>query len=184
MFCPRFSCISASLKNRRNDLLLCPAASVARDPVASSSRRKAPLPLSAPPAVTTPITKLDLCISVLLCDLKKPSLVKHSQTSAAQPPPGTTPQLSCHLQASPSPPTAPHNSPEPHQAQTLTPSGDPLHGNRTQGRLRILTDTCCEQAKRLLRKKKKCLTFRFKYIVLHPLQMLLRHFGDGYLKIS
>ncbi|KAK4820658.1 hypothetical protein QYF61_002862 [Mycteria americana] len=61
------------------------------DPVTSSSQRRAPLSLSTPPTVNTLMTKLALCISMLLCDLEKPSLVKHSQMmSMAQPPPDAT----------------------------------------------------------------------------------------------
>lgn len=94
MFCPRFSCISEALKNRGNDLL-CPAAPMPLDAVTSSSQRRAPLPLSTAPATNTLMTKLALCISMLLCDMEKPSLVKHSQMmSMAQPTPGTTHQLS------------------------------------------------------------------------------------------
>lgn len=93
MFCPRFSCTSEALKNRGDDLP-CPAPPVPLDRVTSSSQRRAPLPLSIPPAINTLMTKLALCISVLLCDLEKPSLVKYGQRmSMAQPPPGTT-QLS------------------------------------------------------------------------------------------
>lgn len=146
------------------------------DTVTSSSQRRVPLPLSTPLAINTLMKKLALCISMLLCDLEKPSLVKHSQMmSMAQSPPGTT--------LFPSPPISPHNSPEPppgSETQVFSRStpweSHPVpRENFDRHTLRTSKETAEENL---------CLTFRFKYILLHPLQMLLRYFRNGYLKIS
>lgn len=143
------------------------------------------MPHSTPPTIKTLMTKLSLCISMLLCDLEKPSLVKHSHMmNMAQSPPSTTHPLSLvSLQASPSPPVSSQNSPEP------APSSDPQAFSRSPPWRshpapfkyfdRHLLSTSRETAEKNLR-----FTFGFKYILLHPLQMLLKHFGNGYLKVS
>lgn len=129
MFCPRFSCLTEALKNRGKYLLLCPAVLMPLDPATSSCQRKAPLPLSSLS------TELVSCISVLLCDLEKPSLVKHSYVRCmAQPPPCTTPLLSQVSYASmliPSSffPFVPLNQ---YQVQTHKLSANSLHGKLTQ----------------------------------------------------
>lgn len=127
MFCPEFGCISEALKNRITfpAILLLPMPQIQSIPALrqGSACFSAHLQLS-----NTLTTTLAVRISGLFCDLKKPSLVKHSLMSMADLTLAVwlhshhqVPLISCHLTVFPCPQPLPTTVLRQHQAAGSTP---------------------------------------------------------------
>lgn len=120
MFCPRFSCISETKEQRNSSPL--PCCPHAPGPSHFQLSDMGPTACQHSLCYQHPHNKT-LCIPLLLRDLERPGLVKHSHHQV-------TP-ISCVIYKWPQPFPTTVLSQQQALIQPLKPSGDPLHGNLT-----------------------------------------------------